>query len=437
MVSFFRYSLYTLLLIGLTIPSVRAADHAGIDADPAKDKAAATATSGDVISPRELEQIVTGFGTNEAFVRGRWDAKLPAALDASRKDKKEEDVAAIFAKLTGLVNGEQMKKLGEQANTSAGNIDSQENRYAELLKHMVWTKEIFFPSEKKDSLKFKAEGEEFEKYKKAFLEKWEEQKKKNDEFHDLLKDASGDDKAKKDKAVEALRTKYDPKALLSFIEAQAKSGNKEVADKLGVALGLSENATNFLDAVNKNGDKVRIIFDKENPPSVALAKFAEESKTPVSQLTFSPTKHDKPGITFTPGKEAGKGITQDSSATKVESSGAAAKTTEAGNSGNAGSRGNNGGAKQTKPEVDIGTAKGVAAIALLTAEKSCASCHSGNNVKGEFDLGEYVKNPNKEKLIRMFERVVKDGDMPPARNPARDAQYKATIRAWAKENGIE
>lgn len=431
MVRTFRYSLYTLLLIGLSIPTVNAADdnnHAAGKGPQAANAADASVPAADLMTEKEMKVVVEGFGTNEAFVKSRWDAKLPAALEAARKDKKEEDVATIFSKLVAMVNGEQMKKMGELANKAASEEESGANRYGELLKHMIWTKEIFFPSEKTDALKFKPEGAEFETFKKLLVEKWNEQKKKNDDFYTLLDKASKDGPGK-EAAVEELRKKYDPKALIAFIDSQAKSGNKELADKLGSALSFSENARNFVDAVNKDGDKVRINFTKEKGLSAALAEYSTKTGKPVANLSFSPTKHDVPGIEFTPGQE----IVKNAAATKVDTTGAATpKAPAQGTEEKKDSVENK--KKDESAKVNKSSALGVAALGNMVT--ACASCHAtGKKNVAAFNFTEFTNNPTPELLARVLDRAVTTGDMPPSGKGSE--ALKKSIQDWATESGVK
>jgi len=424
MVDVRHFILYTLVAL-TTVSVVAKAEHAAGGATNRFGEASAKLTD------KEVKILYDGFGAAEDFTRERWDDKLPAALEFARFDKNEDEVAGIFAKLVGMANDTQIKNVGKLAKEEAGKLEKSDNRWAELLKRMEWTKEIFFPSEKDETPKFKPEGEEFERFKKALLAKWdgdEGQKKKNESFYALLEKASkeGPDKAA---AVELLRTKYDPKAILAFIDAQSKNGNKELADKLGAAIAWKgENDRNFLEAVSKKGDKVRVNFGSEGA-SAALTKFASaEGGIPAGQLAFSPTRHDKPGITYTPGES----IKVDTTASKVAESGAAGATGTQGNSGTGGLSRQTGTDKPSA--LDKTSVPARAGLALLG--QSCAACHGpGRKNVGSFDLAAFTANPTREKLGRVCARVTSETrPMPPAGG---SIALQTAIRAWAVQTGAD
>lgn len=412
------FVLYTVVVVCLSIQSASAAD----------DQHAAGAAAGknrfgeaNTLTTNESWIVWKGFATTDDFVRARWDEKLPLALEGARFDMKEDDIAGILSKLVGMVNSDQFLEMGKLVKEKAGALEKSDNRYAELLKHMEWTKEILSPSEKEEDKKFKTEGEQFEKYKKAFLEKWTEQKKKNDDFYALLEKTEKGTDAEKAAAKETLRSKYDAKALPSFIA----NSKKELGDRLGTALSWKDGDKQFIDTLGKKGEKVRINIGAEGAQA-ALKQFATaQGGLPTNQLSFSAKKHDQPTVWFTPGQPVktavGGAVPGPATAQQVAQKQAQAQPQQP---------------KQKEFNAADSAAKDATATAQMTT--SCTRCHGqGKKNEKDFNLTNFLANPKKGGLKNVFEKVVngKDGFMPPT-DTGGSPELKASVRVWANANGV-
>src|SRR5262249_27077489 len=152
----------------------------------------------------------------------------------------EDEIATVMSELMGMGNDNQAEELLKDVEKEMEKEDaSSDSRFMDLLNRLKWAKEILKPTLSPEAgVPLCFHGEEFKKFKEAFDTARKKTKDHNDEFYTKLDKALNGNAAEKEEAKEFLRTKYDSRALLAFIDGQRASGNVKLANDLTRALAF-------------------------------------------------------------------------------------------------------------------------------------------------------------------------------------------------------
>ncbi|MBM4303811.1 MAG: hypothetical protein FJ112_05740 [Deltaproteobacteria bacterium] len=201
------------------------------------------------------------------------------------KDKNESGTSAAVAELFGMINGQQAKRVLENAvkerdTEKEKKPNGGDDRYIALMERFVWGAKAFIKDPSKE--------ESAEKYNKEFNEAFKTVSAKNQEIREKIKQAAdGNDQAK-----DWLRKNLDQSSLLSFAEGQRKYGNKDLADRLIDAVSFKEGKNKFLDMKTNTETQRLHLGQTSNSVSQTLDKFFDNKKGFNGAVaSFSPFKN--------------------------------------------------------------------------------------------------------------------------------------------------
>lgn len=382
------------------------------------------ATQAAPLTDRELKFISENFFISQLTVWNKFSEKLPKALESAMKDKNESGTSAAVAELFGMINGQQAKRVLENAvkerdTEKEKKPNGGDDRYIALMERFVWGAKAFIKDPSKE--------ESAEKYNKEFNEAFKTVSAKNQEIREKIKQAAdGNDQAK-----DWLRKNLDQSSLLSFAEGQRKYGNKDLADRLIDAVSFKEGKNKFLDMKTNTETQRLHLGQTSNSVSQTLDKFFDNNKGFNGAVaSFSPFKNtpmkqwfvDSSGK-FQPGAPANFF--------------AIAKLPSDGNGSSNGSTSSSGQTSQTGSfSQSSGTTLGsnvsstdAATQARNTILVTCRRCHSDAtfNAQGVFNKDGSARS--KTDLLEALKDVPEMADKIPA---VKKAELIALINQWVK-----
>jgi cytochrome c553 len=276
-----RFVLFSLFLLLSSRTFADSQDHQNSES-ATQGNESGRATKASPLTDRELKFISENFFISQLTVWNKYSEKLPKALESAMKDKNESGTSAAVAELMGMINGQQAKRVLENAvqerdKEKEKKPNGGDERYIALMERFVWGAKAFIQEPSKE--------ESAEKYNKEFNEAFKNVSAKNQEIREKIKQAAdGNDQAK-----DWLRKNLDQSSLLSFAEGQRKYGNKELADRLIDALSFKEGKNKFLDMKTANETQRLHLGQSSTSVSQSLDKFFENKKGFNSAVaSFSP-----------------------------------------------------------------------------------------------------------------------------------------------------
>ncbi len=389
----------------------------------------ASGQSGDAINRRlapgaeltdpKIELLSKVFRLEPSFLKDRYSYRYnSAAAEASRGNFKP--LAGIVAELFGTLNNKQLDELLVTTKTRKTEELSKtppDPRFVSFLDKFIAA------GERIQDPKSTPPDEETGKFLEAFEGEFTKIKESNTRFHEKVQQALAGNRQAKD----FLRSNYDPKSLLSFMDAQRASGNQELARSLAKSLGEFDDSGNHsIDFVGPQGSKERLkLGSSDADVDKALNRFSSEEG--FGSRAFSPLRHARPDKTFEfpPGGGDTKITELPAGETAIQPGPVEADK----------------GARSAEPTVPAGKPASKAAEDFLKA--TCVRCHGpGGRATEDFALNangtlNLVKNKMSlsDAMTRVLTRTLVDKDMPPTGGPLKPAQ-EGILKAWAKEQDV-
>lgn len=305
--------------------------------------------------------ISKSFNFGEDVVREHYDIgskmPLPPAVEKAFKEKNEEDLSKIISELMGVVNLEQLKEVSKQAEELAKeerkDPEKTDERFALFLDRIQWAAKLREGKEEKD-----------EKAKK-FNEQFKKDYAKTQEWNTIANEKIAQAATGNEKAKQWVRENVSMKSILSFAEAQKKSGNAEAANKIVGALSFKQGNERFLDMFGKGPEAQRLYLGKNDASlNKAVDAFFKE-KTSFGNNIASRKEHPAP-------PEKSWFVGDDGKFTKGNPAGFEAPKRDGQGGG-----GGQGGAQTPRPNTDAGPLR-------QFVSTQCARCHeikvSGNSL---------------------------------------------------------
>jgi hypothetical protein len=383
---------------------------------------------GDELTDRKAAVLAKVFQLDTAFVKERYgDRYTKAIVELSRGNPVPQ--AAIFAELFGTLNRQQVETLLDTVSaekTEELKKTPPDSRFVSFLdKLLLAANRIQDP----ESL---ADTEAGTAFLKAFDEELKKVRQSNANFHEKLQQALRDGNRQ---AKDFLKNNFDPKGLLSFLDAQRSTGNQELARNLAKALAEADDSGNHsIDFNGAQGAKERLELGSSDADVDAnLARFAAEEG--FSGRSFSPKRHAAVDKTFAYPK----------SGAPEEAASEPAKTPAKSPANSDDQPGPVEKDNSTPAAPPKAKAKSATESARELLTQRCTICHGPGKrqekvfgMKADGSLANtYLGDPidGKEALSKVLAATLVDETMPPTGAPLSAAQ-KETLRAWAKEQNV-
>ncbi len=376
---------------------------------------------GEELTDRKLAVLSKGFSLDSTFLKDRYSYRYNAAVsEASRGNFKP--MASIAAELFGTLNNRQVETFLADLKAEKESEQKKTPPDARFLSFL----DIFTAAAER-VLDPKSEGKTQEQvdFLNAFDPEFTKIKESNGRFNEKVKQALEGNNAAK----EFLRSQYDPKALLSFMDAQRATGNEELARNLAKSLSEFDDSGNHSIDFNGPAGKERLTLGKSDAEiDNSLSQFS--SKEGFGGRSFSPTRHAAPDKTFPLPSAGGEPATQQPSGDAGSAQPGPLKEDATSSSTTSGAPPSGG--------------KPATAAAFAMMKDACVKCHGpGKRQEQAFSLNEDGSPANKidgqsvsavEAMTRVLTRTLVDKDMPPTGELS--ASQQQILRAWAAEQNV-
>ncbi len=423
-------------VVGLAETEQHAEDGKGPDATEAP-KAERPKQKETTLKPEETRLLSAMFRIPTKTVEdvyGGSDAEfsIPKAVDAAMAGD-EAPLARIAADLYGSLNR-------EQADTAFGVVDKARNdeiaknprdaRYMALLDRLFWAAKIVDGSP--------AQSEGSEKYNAVFDKAFKERQDRIADTKEKVKQAlEGSEPAK-----EALRSRFNRKTLLAFVDAQRKAGNTKLANDIinAISFGGKNGNQKYLDMkVGKETHRLNLGLTSESMDK-ALTAYSNANGG-LHSATLSKKAFKSPGRTFSvdeggklatkvadraprqSGRQARRQAAPEQSSGSSTSSAPQQQRTAA-RSQDSAAKPSAGQTTSSKPATGGGGGGGDLAGFV---SKNCTGCHNAGDPEGTAD-GKIKKG---SKVLSVAEAITATKRVPAMRDAVSDA-VRSQLQAFAR-----
>lgn len=257
----------------------------------------------DKISETELKFLSTQFFRADESILKKYENKekkpdtfLPVALTKALSNESDESMMArVLAELTGSLNKKQIETLKETAQSLAQQIrasdpQDRDDRYLALVERAEWIGHIIAgeipPSESLPTIK---EEQAFAKFKKEFIEAYQNVAKENRKVLEKIELAKTDSKAK-----QWLRDRLDTASFADFMRGQKQSGGDQLFQDVAESVVWKDDVgQKYHDFVQSEGQGKRIYVGKSAEENAkALGDYLLKKPNPLKGFSLSSQKID-------------------------------------------------------------------------------------------------------------------------------------------------
>ncbi len=368
-----------------------------------------------LLRDKELNFLTSTFPLNATYVKKRYGATLPAAVDKAMA-KDEEPIAKVIAEFFGTVDRPGLEKIAKTVEAEKANEttkDPRDERYLTLVTRLLWASKLLNgePSKLPEAQEFnkKFAGEKLD-FKSGEFKKVQD---KNEEVLSKMRDAlNGNTDAKK-----FLRDNLNRDALLSFADGQRKGGNDKLAKDIVDAVSWNTNGQKFIDVVGPNNQTGRLYLGSK-PEEIGPALKAFSEKLGFQGFSLSPTQVEAPAKEWFAGADGKLAIGRPNGVTAPQGPVAKPDAQKGPNSSTT---------TTTPPPPADGSASAAQVTSFLTSTGQCNKCHAGTGTGSSLKDFKFAKGGKNFSLKEVLSAIDGNATM---KNQVSQAA-KDQIKKWA------